>query len=91
MLFASTKKIFSTFVNTNIYKPRNTKLRELCDLRALFEREKEHILHLRLLLLLAKKNEATLHCSTYNLVHQYRFKKAVYVEGSGFSFSLLKV
>lgn len=91
MLFASTKKSFSTFVNTNIYKPRNTKVRELCDVRALFEREKEHILQLRSLLLLAKKNEATLHCFTYNLEHQYRFKKAVYVEGSGFSFSLLKV
>ena len=73
MLFASTKKIFSAFVNTNIYKPRNTKVRELCDLRAVLEREKEHILHLRLLLLLAKKNEATLHCFTDNLEHQYRF------------------
>lgn len=91
MLFASTKKIFSTFVNTNIYKPRNTKVRELSDLRALLEREKEHIVHLRLLLLLAKTNEATLHCFTDNLEHQYRFKKEVYVEGSGFSFSLLKV
>jgi len=85
------KKIFCTFVNTNIYKPRDTKVSELCDLRALLERAKEHILHLRLLLLLDKKNEATLHCFTDNLEHEYRFKKAVYVEGSGFSFSLLKV
>ena len=85
------KKIFSTFVNTNIYKPRNTKVRELYDLRALLERAKKHILHLRLLLLLAKKNEATLHFFTDNLEHKYRFKKAVYVEGSGLSCSLLKV
>lgn len=91
MLFASMKKLFSTYVNTNIYKPRDTKVKELFYLRTLLERAKEHILHLRLLLLLAKKNEATLHCFTDNLEHEYRFKKAVYVEGSGFSFSLLKV